>query len=233
MVRMPAVNDPAESLLVPSFEKAFWRSRQRIRFRDCEGFAKKKGHFEPEEHNAYAGRWAEELTREESAAEVRQVYENSVVILGNRRSAMERSERLLDCAQFRFSVEAMQDPEEASFILISRQLWVKTPLNELPEHFDDLFPYRPEELVVPIQGTLERKAILLSLEDWEHTLKAKLSENADQSFYRLRLPSGFSLSVDLSNRETIFSEEGISGVTALGPSVARDLKKLRIQKRLL
>jgi len=230
---MPAVNDPAESLLVPSFEKAFWRSRQRVRFRDCEGFAKKKGHFEPDEHNSYAARWAEELTREESAAEVRQVYENGVVILGNRRSAMERSERILDCAQFRFTVEATQDPLEASCILISRQLWIKIPLNELPAHFDDLFPYRPEELVVPIQGTLERRAILLALEDWEHALKAKLSESTDQNLYRLRLKTGFSLQVDLSARETIFSEEGISGVTALGLSVARDLKSLRIQKRLI
>ena len=225
--------DLSDSLLVPSFEQAFWRSRQRLRYRDFTSFTKKKGHFEPEEANAYAKRFAEELTREESSAEIRQVYENAVVILGNRRSTMDRSDRSLDCPQLRFTVEAEQDSEDPSRVLVTRSLWVKTPLNELPPHFDDLFPYRPEELVVPILGTLDRREILVALEDWEHVLKGRLSENSDQSVYQLRLPSGFTMAVDLCARETCFGEEGVSGVIPLANSVSRDLKSLRIKAALL
>lgn len=227
------MDSPPETLLVPSFEQAFWRSRQRLRFRELVGFAKKKGHFEPEDYNSYANRFAEELTREESAEEIRQIYENSVVILGNRRSTMERSERAFDCTQLRFSVEAAQDPEDASRVLVVRSLWVKIPLNKLPPHFDDLFPFPPEELVVPIEGTLDRRAILESLENWEHALKGRLSENKDQSEYRLQLPGGFTMAVNLNARETIFGQDGITGVSRLAVTVAGNLKSLRINKPLL
>jgi hypothetical protein len=223
----------ADSLLVPSFEQAFWRSRQRLRFRDFTSFTKKKGHFEPEEANAYANRFAEELTREESSAEIRQIYENAVVILGNRRSTMDRGDRSLDCPQLRYTAEAEQDSEDPSHVLVTRSLWVKTPLNKLPPHFDDLFPYRPEELVVPIDGTLDRREILVALEDWEQALKGRLSENVDQSVYQLRLPSGFTMAVDLNARETCFGAESVSGVLPLAIAVSRDLKSLRIHAALL
>jgi hypothetical protein len=223
----------SETLLVPSFEQAFWRSRMRLRFRELARFEKKKGHFEPEDYNSYANRFAEELTREESGEEIRQIYENAVVILGNRRSTMERSDRSLDCTQFRFILEASQDPEDASQVLSMRSLWVKIPLNQLPPHFDDLFPFPPEELVVPIEGLLDRRAILESLEEWEHALKGRLSENRDQSEYRLRLPSGFTMAVNLDSRETVFGQEGEAGVVRLAVAISSNLASLRINEPLI
>jgi len=223
----------AESLLSPAFEKAYWRSVRRFRYRDQEGFSKKKGHFEPEEQNSFASRWAMELTREESGTEIRQIYENAVVILGNRRSIMSRSDDNLDCPQFRFSIQATQDPADPTMILQTRSLWIKIPLNELPEHFDDLFPYRPSELVVPFSSQSDRKEILVILEDWEALLKGKLEESADQNTFRLTLPTGFSLGVDLNARETVFTKEDTEGVCALGPAIAQDLKSMKISNQLL
>lgn len=221
------------SLLSPAFEQAYWRSVRRFRYRDQPGFSKKKGHFEPEEKNSFAARWAAELTREESSAEIRQIYENAVVILGNKRSAMDRSDDTLECPQFRFTVAAVQDPEDPAQILQTRSLWIKAPLNKLPEHFDDLFPYRPSELVVPFTGESDRKVILELLEDWEAALKGKLEESANQLVFRLNLDTGFSMAVDLNVRETIFSKNNFEGVCALVPAIAQDLKSLKIKKRLV
>ncbi len=225
-------NSPG-SPLAPDFEKAYWRSVRRSRFRDQPGFSKKKGHFEPEEHNAFAARWAEELTREESGAEIRQIYENAVVILANRRSAMERNDETLDCRQFRFTIEATQDPADPEMILQTRRLWIKIPLNELPAHFDDLFPYAPQELVVPFTGQSDRKEILMILEDWEARLRGKIQESADQNLFRLQLPSGFALAVDLRARETVFSQANQEGVCVMGPAIANALRELKLGKRLL
>lgn len=222
----------ANSLLSPAFEKAYWRSVRRFRYRDHPEFSKKKGHFEPEDHNSFAARWAEELTRAESSAEIRQIYENSVVILGNRRSAMNRSDQELDCPQLRFAIHATQDPADPAQILQTRSLWIKIPLNELPEHFDDLFPYAPTELVVPFTGRSDRKEILMILEDWEAHLKGKIEESADQSMFRLVLRTGFSMAVDLSAHETVFAKANEEGVCTIGPAIARDLKELKITKQL-
>lgn len=222
-----------QTLLSPAFEKGYWRTRRRVRYRDYANFSRKKGHFEPEDRNAFAERWAAELTREESAAEIRQIYENAVVILGNRRSSMERSDTELEAPQFRFTFEARQDPEDPAQILEIRSLWVKAPLNKLPEHFDDLFPYRPSELVVPFTGNMDRREILMLLEDWEAELKGKLGESADQSIFCLNLGSGFSLTVDLLQGETVFAKRSFEGVCSLGPALAQDIKGLRIRKKLV
>jgi hypothetical protein len=222
-----------DHLLSPDFEKAYWRSVRRLRYRDQEGFSKKKGHFEPEDHNAFANRWAEELTREASSSEIRQIYENAVVILGNRRSEMDRGDQSLDCNQFRFTIQAIQDPEDPAQILQTRSLWIKIALNRLPAHFDDLFPYRPNELVVPFKSQCDRREILVTLEDWEANLKAKLRESADQNILSLDLPSGFTMTVDLTAQETIFSKIHTEGVCALGPAIAQDLKSLKITKQLI
>lgn len=223
---------PAHSPLSPSFENAFWRQEESRRFRDFAGFAKKKGHFEPAEHTSAAERWAAELVREEGAEEVRRVYENATVIFGNRRSDMERTDHSLECAQFRFAVHAAQDEEDPARVRVARQLWIKMALNELPEMFDDLFPFRPDELVVPVRGFMEKRAVLLALEGWEHALRARLSENLRQSEFRLRLPSGFGMRVDFSRCEVIFSQENISGVRALGPWLTRELRAFGFRHHL-
>lgn len=221
-----------ELLLLPSFEKAYWRSVSRIRYRDHSNFSKKKRHFEPEDHNAFATRWAEELTAEENAAEVKQIYENTVTILGNRRSQMEKGDQSLDCEQFRFTIAPVQDPEDPRQIMIVRCLWIKIPLHSLPAHFDDIFPFRPDEIVVPITAHSNSREILALLEFWESKLNGRLQESADQTQIRLNLKSGFSMGVDLRNQETSFSKVGVEGPGSLSAAIATDLKSLGIMKSL-
>ncbi|KAJ8136526.1 hypothetical protein OY671_010261, partial [Metschnikowia pulcherrima] len=179
-------------------ENAFWRAEERRRFRDFPGFAKARGHSEPAEISPAAERWAHELAREESAEEIRRVYENATVILGLRRSQMERTDTTLETPAFRYQIHATQDPEASSRVLLTRESRIELALSESPEAFDDLFPFRADELVIPVNGSFERRAVSLVLEDWEHALRGRLSESADQHVYRLRLTSGFALRVDLA-----------------------------------
>jgi hypothetical protein len=223
---------PRSFSLVPSFDDAYWRSVEWRRFRDFAGFAKKKGHLEPDSFSTSANHWAAELAREECAEEVRRVYENAVVILGLRRSAMERTDVSLATPRFRFEVVATQDEEDPRRVRVARELRIEMPLDELPDAFDDLLPYRPDELVVPVAGVLEKRAVLIALEDWEHALRARLSESVNAQEYKLRMPSGFSIRVDLHRRETVFEQENISGVLKLGPAVKREIRALGIKQRL-
>lgn len=218
--------------LTPVFEEGYWRSTERVRYRDHTAFSKKKKHFEPEEHNSFASRWASELTREEHETEIRQIYENSVVILGNRRSQMDRGDRTMDCKQFRFTIEATQDPEDAAQILVVRNLSVKIPLNELPPNFDEIFPYKPTELVVPFLGDADSREMLETLEEWEARLGGRIEEGARQTLLKLHLKSGFSLQVDLDSREAIFAKSSTEGVSALAGAVAEDLRSIGITRKL-
>jgi len=230
---MPSLMNNASSLLSPDFENAYWRSRRNRRYRDFQNFSKSRGHFEPEDHNSFASRWAEELAREESAAEIRQIYENAVVILGNKRSSMERADHTLDCKQLRFAIHSTQDPEDPARVLQTRSLSIAAPLNKLPEAFDDLFPFRPNELVVPFLGESSRKDVLEVLEHWESALRGKIEESADQNVMRLYLPSGLSVAVDLNTRETIFTKAQLEGGYAILPAISNELKALKLNKRLV
>lgn len=229
---MPEEKTSSASLLAPSFEQGYWRSAERIRYREHAGFSKKKKHFEPEDHNAFAARWAGELTREEHIAEIKQIYESAVVILGNKRSQMERSDQSLDCRQFRFTIDAAQDPQDATSILVVRRLTVKVPLNTLGAHFDEIFPYKPVELVVPFTGGADSRQMLEILEEWESKLNGRIEEGLDQSMLKLHLKSGFTMAVDLNAHEAIFSKASVEGVSALAGAVAQDLKNMGITKKL-
>lgn len=219
-------------ILKPSFDQAYWRQLERVRYRDHAGFSKKKNHFEPEDHNSFANRWAAELTREESAAEIQQIYENAVTLLKNKRSQMERSETSLDCAQFRFQIEASQDKTDPTYFSVNRRLTLKIPLNKLPVHFDEIFPYKLNELVVPFAGQLSPRELLATLEEWEEKLGGKIEESLDQTVLKLHLKSGFTIVVDSSAHEAIFSKNGVEGVGQLASAVATDLKSMGILKKL-
>ncbi len=223
----------SSTLMSPAFESAYWRKLSRVRYREHPGFSKKKGHFEPEELNSFAARWASELTREESAEEIRQIYEGCVALLANKRSRMERSDCDLVCEQFRFSIEAVQDPQDPEYILLIRSLWIKTELNTLSAQFDTLFPHSFDEIVVPVEGSAERGELLETLEHWEDVLQGQISESADQSVYRLHLKSGFVMAVDLNAREVSFGKAAVDGPLHLAAALAEELKSLGIVKQIL
>jgi len=220
------------SILAPVFEKAYWRSLHRVRYRDLPAFEKKKGHYEPEEISSFANRWAAELSTPDAQEEIRQIYENSVNMLKNKRSSMERSARELVTPQFRYTIEANQDGSDPSYVVIQYLLWIKSPLNELAVHFDDIFLHAPEELVVPYIGNVARKEMLELLEHWESALHGRLEESPEGDSFRLWLKSGFSMKVDLSAKEVCFSKSGVLGALQLAAAVAQDLRDLGFKKQL-
>jgi|GEM_PF-5513303 len=219
-------------LLVPLFEKAFWRSSQRFLYRKHAAFSSKRKHFEPEELSTYAERFANDLTLEDNREEIRRIYENCVTLLKNKRSQMDRGDLSLETAQFRFLILVSQDQKDPSQILIERHLTVKLPLNELPPHFDELFPWKPEQIVIPFDSRASQRELLEILEHWEERLGGRLEESADQAELKLLLPSGFSMIVDTTKRELVFEKSGIEGVCALAANVAGDLKSLGIKREL-
>ncbi len=217
---------------MPLFEKAYWRSSQRFLYRKHPAFSPKRKHFEPEDFSPYANRFANDLTLEENQEEIRRVYENCVTLLKNKRSKMERGDTSLEAAQFRFQIHAGQDPLNPASILLLRQLNVKIPLNELPAHFDELFPYQPSEIVIPFESRVNQLEILEILEHWEERLEGRLEESSDRNLLMLHLKSGFTMAVDLAARELVFSKEGVEGVVALSAAISGDLKSLGIRKEL-
>jgi hypothetical protein len=219
-------------LLIPLFDKAYWRSRQRFLFRKHAAFSKQRKHFEPEEFSAYADRFAKDLTLDDSREEIRRIYENCVTLKLAKRSSMDRGDTSLETGLFRFELEVSQDPRDHSSILIERRLHVKLPLNELPAHFDELFPWKATEIVIPYDSRADLQEMLEILEHWEEKLSGRLEESADRNELRLHLPSGFSMAVDLASRELVFGKQGIEGVGALAASVASDLNALGIRKEL-
>ncbi len=210
-----------DSLLALSLESGYWRLVRRTRFRDHPGFSKKKKHFEPEGHSAFALRWAAELTREEVREEIHRIYENSVTVLGTKRSKMERGEQFLDCPHFRFTIDVTQDGEDAGNILVTRSLSLKVSLASLPENFDTIFPEAPGELVLPFSGNAGLRELLEVLEEWETKLKGKLEESVNQQELILHLPDGYRVTVDVQARELRFSRSTVAGVVALAEALGR------------
>jgi hypothetical protein len=113
-----------------------------------------------------------------------------------------------------------------------RSLTVKIPLHQLPPHFDDIFPYKVNELVVPFAGGISPREILQTFEEWEAKTQGRIRESADQSTITLQLPSGFSLAADLNAHEAVFAKAHTEGVALLAQAVAGDLRALGIVKRL-
>lgn len=224
--------ESAKALLRPVFERAYWRSEERLPYRRHAAFSPKKKHFDPEEHSSHAERFAHELARQPLLEEIHRVYENAVALLGEKRSRMEKGEGSLEAPRFRYEVRAHQDPSDPGLVLYTRRLDVKAPLNELPEHFDDLFPWKVTEVVVPFEGAPGRRELLGALEHWEERLGGKLEESADGSVLRLRLRSGFTMTVSAASRELVFARAGTEGVRALASALAADLKGLGLAKSL-
>jgi len=226
------VDEVDAKLLVPLFEKAFWRRTQSLLFRKHPEFSPKRKHFEPENHSRHAERFASDLTLEECREEIRRIYENSVILLKNKRSRMERGDQSLDAAQFRFTINVTQDSNDPAFLLYERVLVIKIALNELPSYFDDLFPWKATEIVIPFDSRASQREILEILEHWEERLGGKLEESANQELLKLNLRSGFSMTVDLSRRELVFAKENFEGVVRLATAISGDLQSLGIKKEL-
>lgn len=224
--------DEGSALLRPVFGRAYWRSEERLPYRRHAAFSPKKKHFEPEEASAHAERFARELAREPVLEEIHRVYENAVTLLGEKRSRMEKGEGSLEASAFRYEVRVHQDPADPACVLYSRRLDVKAPLNGLPEHFDDLFPWKATEVVVPFEGAPGRRELLEALEHWEERLEGKLEESADGATLRLRLRSGFTMTVSQASRELVFARAGTEGVRALAAALSADLRSLGIAKSL-
>ncbi len=224
---------PNHLILQPQFERAYWLSEDRLPYRRHPGFSSKKRHFEPEEHSAQAERFARELAREASLAEIHRIYENCVSLLAEKRSRMEKSESLLECSLFRYEVRVFQDPSDPALVLYSRRLDLKCALNQLPEAFDEVFPWKLSHVVVPFEGEPTRRELLEALESWESRLQAKIEESADGLSLRLRFGSGLLMAVEQGPRELVFSRRGEEGVRRLASVLSSDLSVLGLTRGLL
>lgn len=219
-------------LLVPDFKNAYWRSEEQLPYKRHASFSAQKKHFVPEEHGSHAERFAKELASGPVAEEIHRIYENAVALLGLKRSKMEKGEASLETALFRFEVRVSQ-AADPSLVLYSRRTEVLAPLNKLPEHFDEVFPWKASEVVVPFGGAPGKRELLEALEHWEERLKGKLEENVQGDSFCLRLRSGFTMKVEQASRELVFARAGTEGVAALSAALAADLRALGLKKSLL
>lgn len=201
-------------------EGAFFRQRESRKFRDLEGFDKKRGHTVPDRHSGSAASWASRLLSDEILAESKAVYDNCKSVLGFKRAKIERTTGVgtagVETALFKMLWDTGQDRAAAGHALITRTLQLRVPPEQLPTNFDATFPIDPDELVIPLEGDFDFDTVADTFEALEERLPgARFTEDQDVGRAALALPDGTTLTVLVADGELVVTMAGKGGALAL------------------
>lgn len=218
------------------WQEQFFRQKETMPYKRLPGFSKSKGHFIPERPSDRASDFASRLLVEELQEESREVYRDAKKVLGLKSRQINRDwtegSASVACEAFRFDWATGQDPEEPGAARILRTLRLSADhMNDLPDGFDGMFPVSPDELVVPMDGTLDYDDFVDHFEDVAEEAGGWFDEDEDTQTMRMGMTDGVTLHFDLNEREMVIVFERKGGLRALVSLAAKALEALEREPR--
>jgi hypothetical protein len=196
LARIREPTKPGNELrLRPGFADAYFRGVETRPFRSLPGFSPSKGHKVPDRASDSADNWARRLLSEEIAEEVQAVYEHAKDVLKLKSRDVDKQEEAgagtVDTEFFRFSVEAGQSKKNHREALVRREIQLRVSHIDLPDEFDDIFPNRVDELVLPLPGSNGGFAKLVDAVEYvAEEIDAEVKDDPTKEIIELRLTDG-------------------------------------------
>ena len=192
---------PDELQLQPNFAGAYFRGTETRSFKSLPGFSPSKRHRVPEKVNPAADDWARRLLKDEIAEDAQLVYEQAREVLDLPPDGVDKQEDegtgSVDTDLFRYSVYAGQNKEDHSEAVVTRKVELRVPHGELPDEFDDIFPGKLNEVVLPLPGSKGQFEKLVSaVAATAKKIKAKEWDNPTKGLIELRLSDGTVMALD-------------------------------------
>jgi caspase domain-containing protein len=202
--------------LKPDFGRAFFRGSETRPFRNLPGFSPSRRHKVPEDVNPAADRWARQLLRADVAHEIQQVYEQARETLKLRPKQVDKQEDegtgTVDTDFFRFEVYAGQSKKDHREAIVTREIQLRVPHKKLPEDFDDIFPSRVDELVLPLPGSKGQFDKLVDpIAEVAEAIDAKERDDPTKGIIELQLSDGTTIVLNTKREIITVSCSGVDG----------------------
>ncbi|TXK84336.1 caspase family protein [Paenibacillus sp. N3.4] len=194
-----------------AYEDMMFRQNEAQNVRNLPGF-NRSTHREPEYHSGNANNFINRLMTTPISEEINTIYERCKDILGLRRRDITKSVQdgggSLDSSLFRFTIDSLQNPDNPKQVMIIRTLILLTDANELPENFERVFPIRPDEIVIPINGEIDFDLMVEKFEDAEDEIGGNLVEDDIRGYIEYQAPDGVKFTILTATNELIIKPRG-------------------------
>lgn len=211
-------------------KEAYLRNEHRAPIKYLPGFQKKKGHFIPDYHSSKVSEFVKRLLTEEIQSESKKVYDRAKSILNLKRKHISRDtyegRANVDCDLFRMEWNSEQHPQNPSEYLLSRIVRLRVEPSQLPDNFDDIFPVKPDQFVIPIRGELDFDYIADQFEDLSERIDGTFEEDEDSGLISMTSEEGTQFVVNLELNEFIIIPHRESGCIKLLNIIGHEMKKL-------
>ncbi len=199
---------------------------------------KGKGCSVPKFVNQTTRRFVQDLFVEDSKNEITEIVGNAKQIFGLRDVELNydssREGGRVECEYFRFYLSVDQHVNDPSLAVIRRELYPLVSMNNLPAEFDDIFPNRMDELIIPIDGKINAEDLIHKFENFQNKEKGDLTIDKLHGFNEYTTPTHTAMTINLNSNELVVTKYGFTKPLALVRESIKDIKQLSQQSlRLL
>lgn len=183
------------------------------RVRDLPGFARSRGHFEPDTVNDWATNFIRSLLAWSIDEEVQEIYSSVKAAFRLRRRDIERESGdgsgNIDTDNFRFSIEVRQHGLDPAKYVISRKLVLRENPHDNLALLDEAFGSLFQRLVVKVgRDALVYDDLVDAFEDIEAQVGGSLTEEQHLERVNYRAPDGTELCFDVAKGRVSLSIGG-------------------------
>jgi hypothetical protein len=201
------------------------------------GFDKKRGHFVPDYISTQVTDFIQRLVEDEIKEEINIIYDKTKRIMNLKKKEIYKSAESgggsLDTEYFRFKIFAEQSQDEPDEAVIMRTLEIRGDYKRLPIDFDDIFPYRLDEIVIPFSGNVDFEVLVDKFEDLVDSLGGTLSENDDTGIIEFRTIQGLKITIQVYNNELVLYSREAEGCIKMIEKARKEILELSTLKSKL
>lgn len=188
--------------------------------------------------NQTTRRFVQDLFAEDSKKEIAEIVDSAKRIFDLRDGEINydssREGGRVECEYFRFYLSVDQHDNDPSLAVIRRELYPLVAMNNLPAEFDDIFPNRMDELIIPIDGKIDVEDLIHKFENFHNKEKGDLTINKLHGFIEYTTLTHTAMTINLNSNELVVTKYGFTKPLALVKESIEDIKRLSQQSlRLL
>ncbi|MGE8433484.1 caspase family protein [Chryseobacterium joostei] len=217
------------------FEKIELRKIEQEHLKQLSGF--KKGHFLPDRVSSSGERYIQSISRQEIEDEIQEIYENTKAILGLRRKdiikEVDHGGGSIETEIFRFYFEIYQNKENPSLADMVRRLIIRVNRFDLPEDFHNIFPVQPNQIIIPIGGTIDYDDLVDKFENLESEIGGHLKDDDSTGEIIYTSKENLTIIINTNFMEMLFIPNKPLDCLKLIDFAADGLSKLTGQKLIL
>jgi hypothetical protein len=218
------------------YDDAIFRKIDFQKIRNADGF--KKGYKIPKWKNSTTINFVQKVFEPDIADEVQKVYEQTKKVCNLKKSDIDYSSSLdggsVECSLFRYYIEVDLNEDNLAEAKIIRKLQIRVPRSKLPEDFETIFPIYLDELIIPIEGTIDFDDIVNKFENLAEAQGGELSDNEATETLEYITGGGTSITIDIQGMELIITHYSPKRALDLIDKSIGDLKRISSHKiRLL